>query len=283
MYVFSARTGFLASAFAFCQVTASWPPITGDDFDFTATYKSGLKITPSKPPTDVLHAKEIVFERPTVVLTDPDSTGRDDRYTAFLEISYIPTIDMIDDKIYTFPWIKTNLVVKENGTLSSELRESMSIYHDDEIPSSEVRNATLHVWKQNPELMHFIEDDDMPIFWQLARIWSNSTSKVDYNFPRASVDFKVRNETGEFRGDVDENGASIEGYVSTSATAGATATPTDVPSTPTGPGSAPASTTTGAGEPTETPSAASSHLISSASWLMAFSGLPLLASVISAI
>ncbi|KAI1803141.1 hypothetical protein F4811DRAFT_526191 [Daldinia bambusicola] len=282
MYVFSTRV-VLATALALCQVNAARPPITGDDFDFTATYKSGLKIAQSKPPKDVLSAKEIVFERPTVVLADPDSAGRDDRYLAFLEISYVPWLDIVDDTIYSFPWIKTNLVIAENGTLSDELDESKSIYRADAIETSEVRNATIHVWKQNPELMHFLEDDYMPVFWQLGTVWSNSTDKVDMNFPRASVDFKVHNETGEFRGDVDENGASIAGYVSTSTTASGTAFPTDVPSTTTGSGSVPASTTAGAGERTETPSAASTQSISSGSWLIAFSGLSLFFLAISTI
>ncbi|KAF3067356.1 hypothetical protein GL218_08685 [Daldinia childiae] len=274
---FGART-FLTAVLAFSQVHASWPPITGHDFDFTADYQSGLKLSPSEPPKTVLSAKEILFERPTVVLADPDTTGRDDRYIAFLEVSYVPWIDTIDDTIYTFPWIKTNLIVTENGTLSDELRESRSIYRPDDTPSSEVRNATMHVWKQNPELIRFIEEDDFPIFWQLARVWSNSTSKVDLNFPRANVDFKMRNETGEFRGDVDEDGAKIDGYVSTSTSASATAAPTDAPSTTTGSGSAPGSTTTSVGGSTETPNAASSHIIST--WLTTVSGILLFISAI---
>ncbi|KAI1472084.1 uncharacterized protein F4812DRAFT_204512 [Daldinia caldariorum] len=282
MYVFGTRV-FLATALALCQVNAFRTPITGDDFDFTATYKSGLKITQSKPPKDVLSAKEIVFEQPAVVLTDPGSAGRGDRYLAFLEISYVPWVDMVDDTIYSFPWIKTNLIVTENGTLSDELDESESRDRTDEIETSEIRNATIHVWKQNPELMHFIEDDFMPVFWQLATVWSNATSKIDMDFPRASVDFKVRNETGKFRGDVDENGASIVGYVSTSTAASTTAVPTDVPSTTTGSGSVPASTTAGAGEPASTPNTASSQPISSASWVITFSGLSLFVSAISAI
>ncbi|KAI1654249.1 hypothetical protein F4813DRAFT_382839 [Daldinia decipiens] len=281
MYGFDSRT-FLTMALAFSQVHASWSPITGHDFDFTAVYESGHKLTPSDPPKDVLSAQDILFERPAVVLGDPDTTGRNDRYIAFLEISYVPSIQMLDNIIYTFPWIKTNLIVTKSGTLSDELCESISISRPDYIPSSEVRNATMHVWKQNPELIRFIEEDNLLIFWQLARVWSNSTINVDLNFPRANVDFKVRNETGEFRGDVDENGAKIEGYVSTSTSAGVTAAPTDAPSTPTGSGSAPGSTTTGAGGPTETPNA-SSHQLISASWLMTVSGVLLLTSAIAAI
>ncbi|KAI2617288.1 hypothetical protein GGS26DRAFT_407922 [Hypomontagnella submonticulosa] len=284
MYTLNAPTAFLAALLAVGRVKAIiFPPLTGHDFDFTATYKSGLKLSPADPPRDVMAAKEIIFERPTLTLTDPDKAGRDDQYLSFLEISYIPTIDMLDDVIFTFPWIKTHLIVSENGTLSDELYESHSIYRADYIPSSEIRNATLHVWRQTPALMDFIENDPnkMPTFWQLARVWSNSTEKVDKNFARANVDFKVRNETGTFRGDVDENGASIEGYVSTS-TKGPKSTPTDGPASTTGSADAPA-TTTDAANPTGTPNAAAPQLGFSALWTMGASGLLLLGSVMTLI
>ncbi|KAI0376396.1 hypothetical protein F5Y04DRAFT_211201 [Hypomontagnella monticulosa] len=285
MYTLHAPTALLAAFIAISRVNANiFPPLSGHDFDFVATYKSGLRISPAGPPKDVLSAKEIVFERPTLTLTDPDKAGRDDQYISFLEISYVPTIDMLDDVIFTFPWIKTHLIVTENGTLSDELRESSQIYRADYIPSSEIRNATLHVWRQTPALMDFIENDpnDMPTFWQLARVWSNSTEKVDKNFARANVDFKVRNETGKFRGDVDENGASIEGYVPTSTGDANTPkpTPTDVPALTTGLGDAAASTT-GAPAATETPSIAASQLVVSAPWAMGVSGLLLLGSAMA--
>ncbi|KAI0131580.1 hypothetical protein F4814DRAFT_406539 [Daldinia grandis] len=95
-----------------------------------------------------------------------------------------------------------------------------------------------------------------PLFFHLAPVWSNSTSKVGLNFPRANIHFMVRNETGEFRGDVDENGAKIEGYVSTSTAVSATEAPTGPPGTSTGSDSAPVSTTAGPGGPTDTPNAA---------------------------
>ncbi|OTA92586.1 hypothetical protein M434DRAFT_396355 [Hypoxylon sp. CO27-5] len=263
-----------------------YPPLTGHDFDFTATYPSGLKISTSDPPKDVLPATEFPYRVPIVTLTDPDSVGRDDRYISFLEISYIPDprYDPLNDVIYTFPWAKTNLTVTENGTLSDESKESHRIYHSDAIETSEVRNATLHVWKQTPALMDFISGEDsgnMPILWQLILTWSNTMDKVDKNFPRANVDFKIRNETGEFRGGVDDNGASISGYVATS-TSSATANPTGVTSTSIGSGSVAASATTSAGGPTETPNAAFPQVIST-SWAMAISGISLLASAISVV
>ncbi|KAI1381203.1 hypothetical protein F4677DRAFT_119356 [Hypoxylon crocopeplum] len=276
MYVLSASTSFVTALMASHANAYIRPPLSGHDFDFSAVYTSGLKLSTSSPPTDILPVEEIALKRPVVTLSDPDSAGRDDRYISFLEISYLPTIDTLDDVIYAFPWIKTNQIVLENGTLSDELYESSQIYHADAIESGEVRNATLHVWRQTPSLMDYIDDDVWPTLWQLAGVWSNTTSKVDYDFARANVDFKVRNDTGTFRGDVDENGATISGYVSTTSmttATSATAGPTDVPATTTGSGSVPASSTTAAG-PTETPNAAS-PLVFSASWAIGVLGIVL--------
>ncbi|KAI1417902.1 hypothetical protein F5Y13DRAFT_33031 [Hypoxylon sp. FL1857] len=286
MFAISATT--LVVAVLCATVSASnypiFPPLTGHDFGFTATYPSGLKLSTSDPPKTVLPATEFPYRRPNVVLTTPDSTGRNDRYISFLEISYIPDprYDSLDDVVYTFPWIRTNLSVADDGTLSGVLEGSLSIYHADAIETSEVRNATLHVWKQTPALADFINGKDsngMPILWQLALVWSNTTDKVDKNFPRANIDFKLRNETGVFRGGIDDNGASISGYIPTSTrTSSRTTQPTGAVISPTGSGSAPASTTNdaGSGGHKKRPNAASSQS-TSASWAMALSGILLLA------
>ncbi|KAI1382817.1 uncharacterized protein F4822DRAFT_97733 [Hypoxylon trugodes] len=271
------RSAFVAAVLAIQHVNA-WvdESIQGHDFDFTATYASGLKLSTSEPPKDILKPDEIALKIPEVALSEQGNT--DDRYISFLEISRIPEYDSINDVIYAFPWIKTNLIAKENGTLSGELYESHTIDHLYAIEGGEVRNATMHVWRQTPALMDFLDDKDWPILWQLARVWSNATSKVDYNFERANVNFKIQNATGDYRGDIDGNGASISGYTETATrTASATGTPTNVPSTTTGAGSAPASTTGNAG-PTEIPSAASTRV--PISWLTAVSGVLLLAPVV---
>lgn len=250
--------------------------VTGHDFDFSVTYPSGLTFSTTERPTDVLSATDIGAKEPLVTLTDPDGTGRDDRYVAFVEISYIPTIDSINDVIYEFPWIESNLTVLSNGTLTPDVYDSGRITYFHTIWTNEVRNATLHVWKQTPELVDFLLDNSFAgTFWQLALVWSNTTSKISYDFPRSNIDFKIRNGTGEDRGGIDDNGASIVGWVSSSTSAGtsATALPTDAPATTTGSGSVPASTT-GAASPTETPNGASS--------LMAASGVLFLAPVVLA-
>ncbi|KAI6088772.1 hypothetical protein F4821DRAFT_276974 [Hypoxylon rubiginosum] len=186
--------------------------VTGHDFDFSVTYPSGLTFSTTERPTDVLSATDIGAKEPLVTLTDPDGTGRDDRYVAFVEISYIPTIDSINDVIYEFPWIESNLTVLSNGTLTPDVYDSGRITYFHTIWTNEVRNATLHVWKQTPELVDFLLDNSFAgTFWQLALVWSNTTSKISYDFPRSNIDFKIRNGTGEDRGGIDDNGASIVG------------------------------------------------------------------------
>ncbi|XXG97860.1 hypothetical protein Hte_004174 [Hypoxylon texense] len=271
---------FVAALFALGGVHAYGPSVSGHDFNFSVAYRSGVTFSTADPPTGVLKATDIAMTEPVVTLADPDGAGRDGRYVAFVEVSYVPTLDGIDDVIYTFPWIEANLTVLANGTLAPDLHAYRPITHFNTIYTSEVRNATVHVWKQTPELVAFLLDDDFAgTFWQVALVWSNSTSKISYDFERANIDFKIRNETGEYRGDVDDNGASIVGYVSSSTSApgtSATTIPTGAPSTTTtGSGSVPASTTTGAAGPTETPNAAPSS--------MAAPGILLLAPMILAI
>ncbi|KAI0182104.1 hypothetical protein GGR52DRAFT_67603 [Hypoxylon sp. FL1284] len=264
-----------AALLALSGANAYSPPISGHDFDFSVAYRSGLKFSTAQPPTGVLSAADIVLTEPVVTLADPDSAGRGSRYVAFVEVSYVPTVDVIDDVIYTFPWIESNLTVGDDGALTPDLHTygASHVTHFDPIETGEVRNATLHVWRQTPELAAFLLDDSFAgLFWQLALVWSNSTDDISYDFARANVDFKIRNDTGEYRGDVDENGASIEGYVPSSTSA--TTLPTGAPIT-TGSGSGPASATTGTASPTATPGAAAPP--------MAVSGMLLLAAVAVAV
>ncbi|KAI4859143.1 hypothetical protein F4820DRAFT_182588 [Hypoxylon rubiginosum] len=274
---------FVAALFALGGADAYGPPVSGHDFDFSVAYRSGLTFSTTSPPTEVLAATDVAMTEPLVTLADPDGTGRDGRYVAFAEVSYVPTYDGVDDVIYTVPWLEANLTVLDNGTLTPDPHTygASRITHFNTIYTGEVRNATVHVWRQTPELVAFLLDDDDyggNLWLQLVLVWSNTTGKISYDFPRANVDFKVRNETGEYRGDVDENGASIVGYVSSSTSAVGTsvaALPTDAPGTTTGSSSVPASTTTGTAGPTETPNVAPSS--------MAASGILLLAPMILAV
>ncbi|KAI1762749.1 hypothetical protein GGR53DRAFT_401053 [Hypoxylon sp. FL1150] len=113
---------FTAVIIAISGVTAYRSnPISGHDFDFAVVYPSGLTFSTMQPPTDILPASDIGATEPLVTLADPDgATGRDDRYVAFVEISYQPAYDSVDDAIYEFPWIESNLTVGENGTLTPD-------------------------------------------------------------------------------------------------------------------------------------------------------------------
>ncbi|KAI2602313.1 hypothetical protein GGR54DRAFT_654392 [Hypoxylon sp. NC1633] len=201
-------------------------PITGHSFDFTALYASGLEISTKSPPTPgtMLSAQEINFQQPTITLSDPPpSSGSDpnqDWYISFLEISYLPPAGE----------------ALQNGTLTDAPADAHRIVHADSVPTSEARNATLHVWRQTPSLLSYLDSGaSSSLLLHVAQVWNNSTTKADMGFARANVDFKVRNETGEYRGDVDANGASVSGGVLSS---------TSVTSVPTG---APTTTTTGSG------------------------------------
>ncbi|KAI5923493.1 hypothetical protein F4810DRAFT_208704 [Camillea tinctor] len=249
-----------------CTGTGAYnrPHLTGHDFDFSATYASGLQFSTSYPPTDVLPAREIALREPVITLNDSSDAGGDARYVTFLEISYYPSIDMIDDIIYAFPWIKTEQLVLENGTLTDDFHHGSRIYHEDYIPSGEVRNATMHVWKQTDDLMSFLTGDEMPVLFQLARVWANSSSKAPTDFLRANIDFKTQNQTGTCRGDVDQNGATITGSATTTACS-ATATSGVVSSTTTAIDTS-ATTTASAVSATTTPNASAIQYTTSSVW-----------------
>ncbi|OTB04892.1 hypothetical protein M426DRAFT_320472 [Hypoxylon sp. CI-4A] len=247
------------------------PPLTGHNFDFSATWPSGVTISTLNAPATVFSAEDVALVEPTLTLLNLASTDEDkdeyERYTSFLEISYISRLE--PDAIGgSFTWVKTNLTVLPSGTLN-ETDESLLFGITGTALTSDVRNATLHVWRQNEELMSALDDLDFTFLFQLARTWGNITDYMPKNFPRSNVDFKVRNETGAARDGVDENGALLPQYYNQSTTtSSATTTPTASPT---------ASVT-----PTETPNAASSQGVLPL-WPMVISGLLLLASAVSAL
>ncbi|KAK7995899.1 hypothetical protein PG991_015366 [Apiospora marii] len=236
--------------------------IQGRDFDFSVVYPSGLTFSTSKPPGEVISLRDVLYDVPEITFADPASLAPASdndapQYLSFLEISFVPA----------------------NGTASpssdGRLVDSRKGWRrPDEVESGEVRNASLHVWRQTPELVEYLfgagNTVRWPLFFQVASIWSHSTSKVDYDFELANIDFKVRNETGRARCDVDDQGASIVGATKTACAT--TVAPTSI---------GPSGVRTGtAGEPTagsgtgsaespgaSTPSIASSRAALPATWL----------------
>ncbi|RDL40150.1 uncharacterized protein BP5553_00129 [Venustampulla echinocandica] len=205
-------TALVLSAFANAYIR---PPITGHDFDFKAVYPSGLELSTMAPPKGILPPEEIPLTDPILTLINMDEEAKASLYIAFLEISRIPTTSMLDDVLYTFPWTLTNLTVLSNGTLA-ETNDTKSWHIRNEIDGGEVRNATMHVWRQTPELTAWMAGEDarvtrMPSWYTIAKVWSNTTDRVSKNFPKANIDFKIQNTAGDYRCDVDNSGAPISG------------------------------------------------------------------------
>lgn len=255
--------------------------IQGRDFDFSVNYPSGLTFSTSKPPDEVMSLRDVLYDVPEITFADPASLGpasgnNAPKYLSFLEISYVPVLDSLDTAIYTFPWIQANGTASSNN---GKLEDSKKGWRrPEEVESGEVRNASLHVWRQTPELIEYLfgagNTVRWPLFFQVASIWSHSTSRVEYDFKMANIDFKVRNETGKARCDVDNQGASIAGVTKTAC---ATTAPTS-----TTPAKGPSGTLTGtAGSGTgsaespgaSTPSIASSRSALPATWLAVCLGL----------
>ncbi|KAK7967913.1 uncharacterized protein PG986_002190 [Apiospora aurea] len=210
----------VAAAAIFAQgVRATTSRIQGRDFDFSVVYPSGLSFSTSKPPGDALSLQDVLYDVPQITFSDKaaasaSSSGKDaPQYLSFLEISSVPLYESLGDALYSFPWIQANGTASPaNGTLIGSER-GWRRPDASKTETGEVRNATLHVWRQTPELLEYLVGAGntlrMPLFWQVAGVWANSTSKVDYGFKRANIDFKVRNETGTARCGVDGNGAKI--------------------------------------------------------------------------
>ncbi|KAJ6788788.1 hypothetical protein PWT90_07603 [Aphanocladium album] len=213
-------------------VTATWPdpPLSGRDFDFTAEFKSDTEgknkpapksddvvtFSTTKPPApgDVVQAYPSMYDPAAITLLKPDDEARKAHYVTFFQVSHIPSADSLDNVIYWFPWIETNLTVQDSGLLARS-RDTVSVRAlGPEIQGSEVRNATLQVWRQTQDLLGYIDSIVhgpvvMPYTFAIAQVFTKTTDKCSYDFKRASVDFKIQNKTGVARCDVNSNGAPI--------------------------------------------------------------------------
>ncbi|OAQ99363.1 hypothetical protein LLEC1_01070 [Akanthomyces lecanii] len=219
---------------------ASWPdpPLSGHDFGFSADFKDSqdgpkttskssdaITFSTEKAPTadDVIQANSTLYSPAVITLLKPDDAARSARYIAFFEISFIPTTDTLDDVIYKYPWIRSNLTVHDSGELAT---------------------TGDTVWRQDDNLERYIDSVEsgripMPLVFALSQVFTNTTDNVSYGFKRASIDFKIQNKTGVARCDVNSNGAPVPG-ISRGATACA---PTPTSTSKAGGGAAGASAT----------------------------------------
>ncbi|TQV97834.1 hypothetical protein V2A60_006444 [Cordyceps javanica] len=249
-------------------VAASWPdpPLTGRDFDFSADFRAPKKDgsqqqqqqqqqqTKSKSGGDtisfstqkrpeagsVVQADPALYTPAVITMLRPGDSPPPARYTAFFEISYIPTADTLDDVVYSYPWIMSNLTVDGgSGELAPTADTRRYSAVSPAITGGEVRNATIQVWLQDPSLDRYISSVQragvpLPLNFAISQVFSDTTGDVSYDFPRASIDFKIQNKTAPARCDVNGNGAPIPGVsrgatdclaTATAATAGGTGGP----------------------------------------------------------
>lgn len=194
----------------------------GDDYDFKVTYPSGLSLSTDEnaEKRGVLDDDEIMsrWTTPRIDMEGLDEEALKKRYIAFCVITYVPIIEssLIGDAIMGFTFVGANLTARSNGTLSWDGDDVSTSSGDPDAEGGEVKNGTIHVWEQTEELNDWLTHDEadgfpMPMWWNIARVWSNSTSKVSDNFKRANIDFKVQNDTGYARCDVSDTGAPIPG------------------------------------------------------------------------
>lgn len=173
--------------------------VKGDDFDFVAEYPSGLILTTNETATErgIVDHSDILEEIPTIQVSGLSEQDRKKKYIAFAVTWYVPYIDswLIGSAVMGFSWIHTNLSVLDNGTLHYDPDISRSSSGDPDGDGGEVRNGTMHVWEHTQDLDDWLNHDEadgrpMPIWWNIARVWSANTSQVSQNFSRANLDFQ---------------------------------------------------------------------------------------------
>ncbi|KAK8859727.1 hypothetical protein PGQ11_010461 [Apiospora arundinis] len=257
--MFSSVALVAAATAIFARGADAKPPfgiLDGHDFDFTVTYKSGLTFSTSKPPTHEINLRDVLYTTPQLTFADPAAAAAgasSPEYLSFIAISRVPYYESLGDYLVNFPWIQANGTAADNGTLVGS-KSGWNRPDAGETEDGDVRNATIHIWRQTPEMLAYLfgakNRSRMPLFWQVAGVWGNITSQVDTStIWRASIEFKVRNETGKARCDVDANGAKIAN-VSKDAicTTTATASPSSTAPASGGPTGTPGEPAAGSGE-----------------------------------
>ncbi|EGX92988.1 hypothetical protein CCM_04360 [Cordyceps militaris CM01] len=224
----------VAAALSLASLTAaSWPDplLSGRDFNFSAVFSgaqvgaaaaaNAITLSTQKRPAagDIVPASALLYLPAAVTLLPPGGdTAAAARYVAFFEISYVPPTNSLDDVLYAFPWIRTNLTVQGSGSgaLAATPDTDTHMALSPAVESGEVRNATLQVWRQDADLERYVAAVaaarvPSPLVYALLQVLTNTTDQVSYDFARASIDFQIQNKTGTPRCDVDANGAPIPG------------------------------------------------------------------------
>lgn len=188
--------------------------LTGDDFEFEATYPSGLKLSTSDDDAKrgVLPYEEVTDLVPEIKVKGLDEEARKKRYVAFVIMSRIPTIDLLDDVVWGCPWTGVNLTIKSDGGL--DWGDEYTGGRTQDVDFAEVRNGTLHLWEHTEEVDEVLNEKmsdgfGMPNWFHILRIWQNRTDVPPFKL--ANIDFKFQNTKGLKRCDVSVTGAPIPG------------------------------------------------------------------------
>lgn len=210
---------FLASS-ASARSSQTTTPISGHDFDFDVLYPSGLSFSTSNPPTEPLSLDEIQNNATLPQMTLRDFGNASERYLSFALVTYIRPNRNNASLIIRTPylaWIRANQTISEDGTLGgggSDENNGQSLSVLSEL--GEFKNATLHVWQQTQNVTDYLFKNNVAqaLDTALGDLWSNSTwfgdppPYVGYDFPRANIDFDVRNVTNTTTGNGESSTAS---------------------------------------------------------------------------
>lgn len=207
----------VSSASAYTSPGSRYPPVSGHDFDFDVVYPSGLSFSTSNPPTEPLSLTELQNNAslPQITLRNPRnaSSNEEVHYVSFVVLNYIRTQQrgntLFEENVGDICWLRANQTLSENGTLGgggsncNNGKSPYNVFTD----LGDFKNASLHVWQQTEDVTNFLFLFGRRSMWELplilGQIWANGTDYFDgtqyyllgYDFPRATVDFNVRNDT----------------------------------------------------------------------------------------
>ncbi|KAI1736824.1 hypothetical protein F4680DRAFT_431186 [Xylaria scruposa] len=251
--------------------------LTGEDINFSVqTYLSrknssdpfervsqGPEFSTSEPPTNVLSLEDLLSQDPIITLTGANTTAETAYYISFLAITRV--LSGASGRYsyeHMIPWLKTNQSVADNGYL----RIHYGYFDDGTSSTNEPLNATIHVWQQTQDVFNYLTDGFSPES-SLTRLWLNDTKRnlPSLDFPRANINFKVRNETGLCRNSVDDQGNPVSVTTVVTSACTPTTSPTASPSA-----------SAGSGDGSENPdSHAASHPASAIGWTLMGAALAL--------
>ncbi|KAF3005241.1 hypothetical protein E8E14_004233 [Neopestalotiopsis sp. 37M] len=166
----------------------------------------------------VLRPFSIFLLEATITLRNFGNSSNNEHYLSFALVTYVrPEVNSsyINSTPY-IAWIRANQTLSENGTLSGGGSGRDNGRTPQEAIVGDYKNATMHVWQQTQNVTDYLFKNNaaQSLWWMLWDLWSNSTAEGDpppyvgYDFPRANIDFDVRNVTNTTTGNGESSTAS---------------------------------------------------------------------------